>query len=183
MVVEIPLSQELVALVDDEDVLLVQEHRWYANHIKGRRKVYAVRQERNADTGKISSVLMHRVIMGARQGQEVDHIDHNGLNNLRSNLRVCTRSENQQNARKQIRDTTSKYKGVYSDKAHGKWAAGIGINNRNIFLGYFDSETDAARAYDAAALEHFGEFALLNLTDVLAAEPEPVPFSDAVEEG
>lgn len=103
---------------------------------------------------------MHRIIVDAPAGMVVDHINHDALDNRRANLRVCTQSQNLGN---QIRKLgSSKYKGVSWHKAAQKWHARIQKNDAHVSLGLFDSETDAARAYDSAAREHFGEFALCN---------------------
>ena len=92
----------------------------------------------------------------------VDHIDRNKLNNHLSNLRWCTREENQHNRSKQKKDTTSVYKGVYFDKKANKWRAQIKHNGQQIHIGYFLDESEAGRAYDRKANELFGEFANLN---------------------
>ena len=100
---------------------------------------------------------MHKLITGYK---ETDHIDGNGLNNQRGNLRSVTDSQNQMN-RKNIRGT-SKYKGVYWNKANKKWLARITINQKNIYIGYFLYEHNAAHAYNFKATELYGEYASLN---------------------
>jgi hypothetical protein len=105
---------------------------------------------------------MHRQIMNPPDWLLVDHDNHHGLDNRRSNLRQVTHAENQQNARKTISKTTSRFKGVDFVKATGKWRARIVVNGRRLFLGSFTDELDAARAYDEAAMKYFKEFACLN---------------------
>jgi hypothetical protein len=112
---------------------------------------------------------MHRQIMDPPKGKIVDHIDGNQANNCRANLRICTRRENGCNRSKPV-GTTSRFKGVSWHKATGKWAATIHFKRRAFWLGYFDDEAEAARAYDAKAVELFGEFARLNFPDEWPAE-------------
>ena len=106
---------------------------------------------------------LHRVIMNAKADQIIDHIDHNGLNNVRSNLRVCDPTGNSRNKSKSSSPTTSQYKGVSWHAQAGKWAAHLRINKVKKHLGLFRSETEAAIAYNVAARESFGEFVSLNV--------------------
>ena len=156
---EIKLSQtgknrgKFIALVDDDDYDLLNQFRWYVakrNHTN-----YAERDR--AISGKKS--LMHRLIMNAPIGLQVDHKDHNGLNNQKSNLRICTSQQNNMNSRVK-RNATSKYLGVHYDRGYIR--ASIIFNYKITRLGYFKTEEDAARAYDKKAKELFGEFANLN---------------------
>jgi len=101
---------------------------------------------------------MHRLIMGNPQGMEVDHINGNGLDNRRCNLRVVTTSQNQAN--QHARRGRSSFKGVF--KQRSRWRARIHVQQKGINLGSFLTEEEAARAYDAAALHYFGEHACLN---------------------
>ncbi|MBN1124206.1 MAG: HNH endonuclease [Sedimentisphaerales bacterium] len=103
---------------------------------------------------------MHRLIARPPDGMVVDHIDHNGLNNTRANLRVCTPQQNSRNRRSQ--SGRSKYKGISYDKRYKRWKARIRFQNKYIHIGTFRDEARAARAYDAKAAELFGEFACLN---------------------
>ena len=102
--------------------------------------------------------------MNAGPDQHVDHRDHNGLNNQRSNLRLASKGQNNRNARKRIDGLTSKYKGVHRKKKHKikMWCARIQIDGVRKSLGYFTTEEEAAQDYDTAAVEFFGEFAFTN---------------------
>ena len=150
---EIPLSQEKVALVDDEDFELVREYKW---HLKAsRRFLYA-------ETSTLGSVmLMHRYILDAPDIKHVDHINDDGLDNRRSNLRFCSAQQNLWNKRKQ-EGCSSQYKGVVWDRQANKWRTRIRKDDKLIHLGRFKFEEGAAAAYDRAAIELFGEFARLN---------------------
>ena len=151
----IQLTQGFVALVDDADFERVSTHRWCAN--RNRHTVYAYRQENKR------TVYMHRFICGVTDRKvKVDHEDHNGLNCQRYNLRVATTSQNNMNQCKRSDGLSSRFKGVCWHKRYGKFQADIRLNGKSKFLGMFVNELDAALAYDAAAREHFGEFALCN---------------------
>lgn len=151
----INLTQGKVALVDDEDFEALNQQKWYAHKMGN--TFYA---ERNIPVvGKQTTLRMHWEIMN---GKSIDHIDHDGLNNQRTNLRFCSQSENCMNTRK-CENTTSIYKGVCWNKRAGKWQVYIMINGKRIHLGYFDSETEAAKAYNEKAIELFIEFANLNI--------------------
>lgn len=156
MSVTVPLTKGCVAIVDEADALQVLGHHWQANH--SRRYAVGIVDGRQ--------VRMHRWLMGALPGQEVDHANGDGLDNRRSNLRIATPSQNKGNRRKGARAYTSRYKGVFrrSDETTERWHAAI-HDGRRRWLGSFLTEEDAARAYDRAALAKWGEFALLNLPD------------------
>ena len=100
--------------------------------------------------------------MNARDGQFIDHIDHNGLHNRKENLRLASMAQNSWNKRKQRGNHTSKYKGVCFYTREQKWGARIQANGNKIFLGMFTNEIDAAKVYDKAARKYYGEFAYLN---------------------
>lgn len=109
-------------------------------------------------------LFMHRVITSAQPGMDVDHINGNGLDNRKINLRVCTRSQNLQN--KPRRPGTSRFKGVYWNTRDLVWRAYISVNRSVTSLGQFRDEVEAAKTYDAAALKHFGPQARLNFPDI-----------------
>lgn len=157
----IPLSQGYFTQVDDEDFDELSKFSW--NLARGKTNMYAKRSVINEFTGKKSTVLMHRKMMGVTDPNvDVDHRDNDGLNNQRHNLRVCTRSQNNGNARPP-RDNKSGFKGVHYDKSRHKWSAEIASKG----LGRFDTKEEAARHYNRAAKEKWGDFAKLNNVDPL----------------
>jgi len=112
---------------------------------------------------------MHRLIMGVTDRRVwTDHINHDGLDNRRANLRVCTNRQNQRNQRAQGVPKTSRYKGVWFSTREHCWTAQIAVGDNRIHLGYFTSEESAAVAYDNAARKYFGEFAQTNFTPAAA---------------
>ena len=156
----IPLTRGKVALVDDIDFDRLNKHKWHAQ--KGRNTWYAVRNTYHNCI--CTTIQMHREILGLGYGdpRQCDHRNHNGLNNQRDNLRICTRSQNQYNQRPQS-GKSSIYKGVSWCKREKKWRSYIHIKRHRISLSYFDSEIEAAKAYDQKAIELFGKFAHINL--------------------
>ncbi len=155
----IPLTQGQFALVDEEDFAWLMQWNWCADYKAQVDIWYAARTRRTSGT------LLHRVILGARRGQCVDHINGNGLDNRRSNLRLATYTENAQNRRKARGTFSSQYKGVYWCAPTKKWRAQVQPNRTSVYLGQFDTEESAAKAYDAKARELFGAFALLNFPE------------------
>jgi len=158
---EIPLTRGKVAIVDDDDFEELSRHRWHA--VPGRYTWYAMRRVTIASRPqKQRGIPMHRQVLGVTDSRiHVDHVDGNGLDNRRSNLRPATHSTNQRNAAKQ-RGRSSRYKGVCWSKKLGKWQASICLGTRQLHLGVFTDEKEAAEVYDSAALEYFGSFARLN---------------------
>lgn len=153
----VELTRGMVACVDDADWPLVSPYNWHV--LRGRNTNYAVANV--VRDGRRSSLLMHRLIAGAGPSQQVDHRDLNGLNNQRGNIRLCTRSQNCSNADRRRRSTA--YKGI--SLREGRIYARIQVEGKTLTLGRFETVEDAARAYDAAALRFFGEFARLNFPD------------------
>lgn len=154
--VQIPVGPDHCALIDCADVALVTEHEW-TPWMDGRR-VYA----RTSINRK--HMAMHRLIMAAPRDRQIDHKNHNGLDNRRENLRECTNQQNRFNSRHRL-DAVSRFKGVSFHRAGARWQATIGIDSKLIHLGLFDAERDAAIAYDYAARRLHGEFACLNFPD------------------
>lgn len=159
----LPLSQGLHAIVDDEDYSRVSCYKWSAVKRKeacGTPVYIAVRT--TGSRGHQKSISLHRFILSAPVGYDVDHKDRTRcLDCRRSNLRLATRSQNLANARKRL-GGTSKYKGVTKKPTGKPWMSRIAKEGEQIYLGRFDTEEAAARAYNSAAVELFGEFALLN---------------------
>jgi len=160
---EIILTQGKVALVDDEDFEELSKHKWHA--YKSNNTFYALRNSYYVENKKRHTIQMHRVILGLKDlSVKCDHIDHNGLNNQRYNLRPST---NAQNCKNQIpkKGFSSKYKGVCWCNKRIKWRANIRVNDKQVHIGYFNNEIEAAKAYDKMAKLHFGEFAYFNFPD------------------
>jgi hypothetical protein len=157
---EIPLTKGYVAIVDDEDYEELMRFPWHVGSIRDHGP-YA--QRHGYGPGEKRTVSMHRAIMHAPPHVMVDHRNGNGLDNRKANLRFCTNSENQRNRRQCY--GVSIYKGVVFNKKANKWAARIKHNGVNIWLGCFESEIQAAYAYDDAAHRLFGVFACCNMPD------------------
>lgn len=148
---QIPLTQGLFAIVDDEDFERLNTYKW---HVSSRGNIsYAARKVMD------KNIYMHREVLGSPNNMVVDHIDGNGLNNSRLNLRSCTQSENIKNS-KLSKSNSVGFKGV--SRSGTGYKAQICVNRNKMYLGYFGKAEEAAKAYDKAALEHFGEFANLN---------------------
>lgn len=155
--IKMRLTQGKVALLNESDLPKVSPYRWCAHYERGR--WYAITTI-TIGPYETKGLRMHRLIMDAPDGMDVDHINRNGLDNRRENMRLATRSQNLANCRR--RKSKRQYKGVYSPKHTRKWRARIRVQGRTIHLGYFDTEAAAARAYNCAAREHFGKFARAN---------------------
>lgn len=152
----IPVGKHHHALVDSADLALVNDRAWQL--LCGHRdKLYAYAK----------GEYMHRLIAETAPGYETDHVNGDGLDNRRSNLRPATASQNRANMGKPRRPDglshTSQFKGVSWDKDRGRWQSKITVLGKCRNLGRYDAEADAARAYDRAAFEAWGEFAVLNL--------------------
>jgi hypothetical protein len=162
---EIPLTKGYVAIVDDIDFPVVSQFKWHFRETS-KNTGYA---SRSVYKPKRQAILMHRFILGITDSKlVVDHINGNTLDNRRSNLRVCTIAQNTRNQKvnKKRSDCSSVYKGVYKHKHLDKWQSFIYVGKRLKYLGTFESEIEAARAYNEAASFYFGEFARLNVIDL-----------------
>ncbi len=157
---QIELTQGKVALVDDKDFERLSQWKWHTANYKTKRLSYA-RRTCPSVNGARPVVLMHRQILNAPKGSEVDHINHNGLDNRQENLRLCSNSQNHQNTLKSAKNTSG-YKGVSKHSKANKWVSQIYVKRQVVYLGYYDSIIDAAIAYDEAAIKYFGEFACTN---------------------
>ena len=153
----IPLTQGRFAIVDAEDYEQLAEHKWHA--VREGHSFYAARRY----GGRI--VKMHREILNAPPHLQCDHINHNGLDNRKANLRPATPIQNVWNRRKFRRPSRSKYKGVDWAKDMRRWRARIRFKGKRIYLGSFEEEIDAAKAYDRAARKYHAEFASLNFPE------------------
>jgi hypothetical protein len=155
-----------IARIDDADLDLVREYRWKLEQ-RGS-KQYAVHYPDAHDP--TNKLRMHRLILDAPADAVVDHIDGDGLNNQRANLRVCTQQENNRNRRK-VEGCTSRFKGVSHAKGRKKcWRAQIRDGSKMTCIGYFSDEVEAARAYDEAARSLHAEFGWLNFPDAIVAQ-------------
>lgn len=160
---EIRLTQGQLAIVDDEDFDYLNQWKWFARWQESTQSFYAVRSVNTGD--QIYTIFMHRLIMEAPEGTKVDHrYPAETLNNRRSNLRMATKQENNRN-RRTGKNNTSGYKGVSWHSKLKTWRVRIKVESQissSRSLGLYKDKTEAARVYDRAAIEHFGEFALLN---------------------
>lgn len=154
----IPLTRGKYAIVDHADYEMLSRWKWQA--VKAPCTWYARRSERTA-----GCTYMHRQLMPL--AETVDHISGDGLDNRRGNLRPATQAQQCRNSRP--KGGLSKYKGVALDRRDGVWYAHITVNRVRMHLGRYDSEVRAARAYDAAARLHHGEFARLNFPEEVAS--------------
>lgn len=157
--VRIPLTQGYEALIDPDDVEKVGQYKWCLK--KDRYTAYAKRTI--TVDGKQTVQFMHRLIMDAPADKQVDHINGDGLDNRKVNLRLCSQMENRRNLQKSV-SNSSGFKGVHYDNQFGKWKATITLNNRPTFICYSECLFCAAEAYNQKAKEFYGEFANINHT-------------------
>jgi hypothetical protein len=150
---KIPLTKRKSAIVDAAGFAYLSQFKWYYDGS------YAARDSQI--NGKRAKVYMHRIILNAQPGQYCDHINGDGLDNRRCNLRFCTKSQNGMNQGKQ-KNNTSGFKGVYWHKKNQKWIAYITLDYQPIHIGSYSTAKEAAKAYDDKALELFGEFAYVD---------------------
>jgi hypothetical protein len=164
----IPLTRGKVAIVDDADYDWLSQWKWYFNpRNTNAEQGYAARTVNYKADGewRFYRVLMHRQILGVPDRLQADHINGDGTDNRRANLRLATRNENARNVGKKPDRggrRPSKYKGLEYVPKTGRWIARVLVGGKRIYLGTFDTELGAARAYDEGAKEHHGEYARLN---------------------
>ncbi len=146
---EIKLTKNKIAIVDDSDYIYLSKKKWYFKN-----------NSKTLDTGYASSRsgYMHRIIMKAKSGEYVDHINGNKLDNRKSNLRICTMSQNKANSYK-YSTNKSGYKGVYWHKSVGKWSVQVRCNGKLYSGGYFLSKEQAHKARISMSKKLFMEFA------------------------
>lgn len=155
--IKIPLTQGKFALIDDEDYSIISLFKWCAN--KDKDDYYA--HTKICFPNEKICIKMSRLIANAPTDKQVDHRNHNTLDNRKQNLRICTNQQNSMN-RKAYKNTSSKYKGVHFTKTTNKWKAEIYISGKKIHIGYFHEEDAAAQAYNFMAHKYHGEFAYYN---------------------
>jgi len=156
---KIKLTQGKWTLVSDEDYEYLSQWKWCV--LKQHSNIfYAIRNSPMINK-KRTLIRMHKVIAERMNIKHPDHVDTNGLNNQRNNLREATKSQQMMNQNLRI-NNKSGYKGVYWYKNSGKWRAQISLNYKHIYLRSFENIKDAAKAYNKAAIKYFGEFAVLN---------------------
>jgi hypothetical protein len=161
---EILLQNGTVVLVDDEDFEALSKYKWNCNNYGYACRTVGLEQWRNGDREHLlySVVLMHRIITNAPKGKDVDHKNHDRLDNRKNNLRICTRQQNLRNKQKSL-NSKYRYKGVERESNH-RWIAKIYYRKKQERIGVFETEELAAKAYDEKAKSHFGEFACLNFS-------------------
>lgn len=168
----ITLLRGQITLVDDADFVTLSQHLWH--YVT---PGYVVRNVHVGPDHRRHTERMHRVILGAQLGEVVDHINGDGLDNRRENLRLASHQENTWNQKK--RPGRSIYKGV--SWLQGMWGAHIRVDNVLMYLGRFPTQAEAAEAYNRAAIEHFGEFARLNDTSSPPLEDQPVVYTSTAQ--
>ncbi len=159
---EIVLTKGFIAQLDYEDYLKFGLLNWHSN-IKGL-NVYATRTERYGPRkdNKKKSIYLHREIVNAKDGEYVDHINQNTLDNRKENLRICTNQQNSANTKGRPSIRISQYKGVRKNSNCNTWCARVTFDGKELYLGSFKTEKEAALKYNEKARELFGDFAFLN---------------------
>lgn len=160
---EIPLTKGLLAFVDEADHAWLSQWNWHAHH--SGRHIYAARNATVAEreAGSVSIIYMHSVICPAPAGLVTDHENGHSVDNRRANLRVATYVQNSVNTR--VSRGALEFRGVYIAKPSGRYVARIRRKGLVKSLGTYTTVEEAARAYDAAAIEMHGEFARLNFPE------------------
>lgn len=159
----IPLTQGQYAIVDPEDYDRVRKYKWHVH--KSAHTFYAVHSLTNGKKEPRKNLQMHNLILDVPPGMVCDHINHNGLDNRKANLRPASQVQSVWHRRKFKKPSRSKYKGVDWASDMKRWRARIRVNGKRIYLGSFENELDAARAYDEAAKKYHGEYADLNFKE------------------
>lgn len=157
-------GQTLKCVIDTSDFDLIKDYTWVANNRRDE-TFYA----RTILQNPRRNLKMEHVLLPPKDGLTPDHIDRSGMNNRRLNLRYATKSQQTANQKRRQSSKTSQYRGVSWNKDTNKWRAQITAEDRKNHLGLFSSEVDAAKAFDAAALKYYGEFASLNFPEQMEA--------------
>lgn len=173
---EIKLTQDKLAIVDDEDFERVNQYKWCYMHDGRVSHTFHtgykdLTKPKRPFNQKNKTIRLHRFILNFPEGMEIDHINGNVLDNRKTNLRICNHSQNLKNC-KISKNNTSGYKGITWRKDCNKWFAYIVVNYKQIGLGYFFNKLDAATAYNVAAKKYHGEFARLNLSKDIKKDDE-----------
>ena len=157
------MAQPRYAKVDPADYKRLKGYEWITR--KASNCFHAQRYVAKGKRKRGTIVYMHQEILKVPKGMVVDHINNDGMDNRSANLRAATRAQNLHNRKKFSSPCSSKYKGVSWKKQTHKWSARIGFENKEIHIGYFKNEIDAAKAYDEAAKKYHGQFASLNFPE------------------
>ena len=159
---EIKLTQGKIAIVDDMDYEYLSQFKWHAKKHGLRSEIWYAARTTSRKLGNQKTILMHKEILGITGREfEIDHIDHNGLNNCRINLRRCTHRQNMANC-VASKTGSSKYKGVSIHSTTKKFVVHIYVSGKLKYLGSFDNEIEAAKCYDENSIANYGEFAYIN---------------------
>jgi len=159
LIINSPTYGKKIVLFDKEDFDLINKYKW---RVYNNNNTFYTQAHTPMINGQRTTIKMHNLIMNAKF---IDHINGNGLDNRKCNLRKANHTLNTQNRQRLVKNKTSKYKGVFYFKAsaaHRKWRATIRVNGKELVLGYFPTENEAGIAYNNAATKYFKEFAYLN---------------------